>query len=395
MISFHMAPIYTPYRYLLLLVDFLIIVSFVILKLRDKTLLVRLTIPVALYCFILIISTLTVSKGDFSKSVFESLQYASSILLFFCFNKDTLSNNKVIYTIFGILTALILSNFIFFLIHPKGIVSGGSIYYLFDLQNDTPNYIFVYGFFVAIIGTKHDKLLIPSFIIYNACVIQVLFYDYSTGKVGAILLALLSFFMVFDKDIILKKIPTVVYALIPSLLFLLICVFRFQNLFEGFIVNVLHEDLTFHSRTYAWDYALKAIYKSPFIGYGYTKAKYGYSIIKELSLQFGHSHSEYFETMLHTGLIGFIAFSTPFTLLFRRDNRIRMKKDLTLRTFILCVFAFLIMAIDETVFCQPFIIFLGAGIYYSVNISTTPLPVDEKKPKKEKQHKGKVINEQA
>ena len=390
MIQTFASPIYTPFRYLILLIDLFVVLCFVFKIIKEPEIVFKLMIPVVLYCGITIISTLVVSKGSFSKAVYEMFQYSSCITMFFCFKKETIKNSIIIYILFGFLSALLLGNLIFFLIHQKGMIINGRTYYLFDLQNDTPNFIFSYGFFILVIGHYKEKLLIPAFIIYLSCLLQVIFYDYSTGRLGAIMLVVLSFFFVFDKDVILKRIPVFLYWIIPLGLFLFICVFRFHYYFKWLIVDILHEDLTFHTRLYAWDYGLKAISKSPFFGYGYDKASYHYNIINRLTDHYSHSHSEYLEVILRSGIIGFTMFATPFSLLFKRANKKLMGNNILIRIFTLCIFVFFIMGIDETVICPAIIMFLSLGLYYSYHINKNENVGTADVEEKQKNSEGKI-----
>lgn len=93
------------------------------------------------------------------------------------------------------------------------------------------------------------------------------FYVKSATGIIEVLLLLLLFTLInnkkFDK-LLNPKLLFFTYILLN----LLVVIFRIQNNFSWFFVDILGKDLTFTGRTYLWDYAINMINYHSFLGYG-------------------------------------------------------------------------------------------------------------------------------
>ena len=65
---------------------------------------------------------------------------------------------------------------------------------------------------------------------------------------------------------------------------------------------------TFTGRTYIWDQAKKKAFESSIIGHGYGTTRFALGELAEAEFQAFHSHNDFLEAFLATGLIGFIPF---------------------------------------------------------------------------------------
>lgn len=99
------------------------------------------------------------------------------------------------------------------------------------------------------------------------------------------------------------------------LIFLLFVVFRAQNMFEFFIVNVLHRDVGFSARTGIWDKAMQLIKEKPLIGYGCRTFS---TIVGDR-----HAHNMYLQIILQSGLAGFSCMLNYIRVAIKNSNHLK------------------------------------------------------------------------
>ena len=139
--------------------------------------------------------------------------------------------------------------------------------------------------------------------------------------------------------------------------FLAFVVFRLQNYFSFFIVNVLHRNLSFSTRTEIWDSAFGYISKKLLLGYGMES-------IEQATERFGYMtpHNRYLYLCYQGGIVMLIM----FFLFLAGGNRILRKAEKTKAAVYIsaCVCAFLVMMQFESyntpLFYVPFILMFHA-----------------------------------
>lgn len=105
----------------------------------------------------------------------------------------------------------------------------------------------------------------------------------------------------------IKKINIGVVIVLIMFILLLIIVFRVQNYFSGFLVNVLHKDITFTNRTYIWDDCFKVVKNNFWIGTGV----WNYETRLE-TIGIYHAHCTVLNVMLEAGILGLISYFYVF-----------------------------------------------------------------------------------
>ena len=229
---------------------------------------------------------------------------------------------------------------------------------LFGLESEFPNYA-IPTCAVLLIDVHNrknfEKKLFAVFIVLNAfCMLFII--DSSTSKVGAIVLIGL---LLCDR--VAKRISPRALVSIFLVAFILVIFFRITNYFSYIIVDVLKESITLHKRTYAWDYAIELIQKSPILGYGYIEKKYQYSIIYKYSgCWFAHPHNELLRIYLLGGIVNVIA---VIGLMYYTASVLKKYyEEKSVRILSYALFAMLIMSIVETCFSSYFYLLIGLAL---------------------------------
>lgn len=126
-------------------------------------------------------------------------------------------------------------------------------------------FLFAYVFF------KTEKNKVKGSVVLGINLLSVLIYDI-LQRISTSIVCLALFVIMVLLDTFLPKISRMVLVSafwILNILDVAIVVFRIQYIFEYFLVDVLHEDLTFDNRTYLWDEVLEHISNNPIWGYGH------------------------------------------------------------------------------------------------------------------------------
>ena len=139
--------------------------------------------------------------------------------------------------------------------------------------------------------------------------------------------------------------------------FLAFVVFRLQNYFSFFIVNVLHRNLSFSTRTEIWDSAFGYISKKLLLGYGMES-------IEQATERFGYMtpHNRYLYLCYQGGIVMLIMF---FCFLAGGDRILQKAEKTKAAVYIsACVCTFLVMmqfeSYNTTLFYVPFILMFHA-----------------------------------
>lgn len=124
-----------------------------------------------------------------------------------------------------------------------------------------PAYIVSY-LYMNITGKK-IRTIILSIIIFISAFIA----GSTTALVGLGVLLIFSIFSFLQRQYKIFNFRN--YIIITIVMFFGIVIFRLQNLFSFFIVDILNKDLTFTNRTGLWDITLNSIKEKPLIGHGW------------------------------------------------------------------------------------------------------------------------------
>ena len=150
----------------------------------------------------------------------------------------------------------------------------------------------------------------------------------------------LELFHIWDIPKLSKYLNLKIYLLLSIVAFLAIVVFRMQYLFESFIVNDLHRNITITGRTTIWDKSIALFLQNPIIGIGVED-------FSERTARIGlfHAHSTYLNIALEGGIMAIVAYLNIFLKTWARIKRNRSDKSVTILSFGILIY-FIISIIE-------------------------------------------------
>lgn len=269
--------------------------------------------------------------------------------------------------------SLIIGQFLSVLLFPQGIINANpefNVYiYLLGSDNTTTITLLLGALFVLFYADYSNnqvyKRLATMSIILTSLTFVLTWC--ATGIVGAIML-LGFYFLIYKRKADYSKFLNLrTYLIIALALFLIIVIFRLQNLFGFFVEGVLHKDLTFSYRTLIWDSCIYYIQHYPLIGIGIQDFA-----ARLVALNIYHAHCTFLQVLLEGGILGFLAFLNIFRVVWKKLRQCSSYKGASIIAF--GIFIYFITGLVE-VFqdSQMLYIFLVLG-YYS--------PILYKDPKK-------------
>lgn len=264
----------------------------------------KIILYICMFQIILFISTL-LNKGHY----IDFFSRACSIIGLCMITEINIIINKKRFLKFLFITmsSMIFINFLTLFIFPDG------LYFSVDINTDTPRYflgmdnrfIFIYlpGTTIAFLYSlyNYNKLKFKEFLIFLIAIFTLI----STWSVGAMLG--MSIFIIYFILIYKNKFSSILnfytYSLIITSIFFTIVVFRVQNYFKYFIVDILGKDLTLSGRTYIWDRTKDYILLKPIFGNGIEH----YKLIQSHIFQV-HAHCQFLNILYQGGILGLISF---------------------------------------------------------------------------------------
>ena len=187
-----------------------------------------------------------------------------------------------------------------------------------------------------------------------AVMISTMLYVWSgTGVVVCLLITL--FALVFQGKRIERFFNWASLSLTYVGIYCAIAVFRLQDLFSGFIVDVLHKDITFTGRTDLWDMAMLYISRKPYTGYGITA--------KFLTMKSGISYSPHnliLQILLAGGVVSLAAFIMMYVVTVKKLKPWKYKYSCLLAFSIFC---YLIASLTESTMNTQYLYFIFVFAY--------------------------------
>ncbi|MDE6670624.1 MAG: O-antigen ligase family protein [Ruminococcus sp.] len=277
---------------------------------------------------------------EYMRDNFSSL---GACLLFYLW----LNNNpKVLFKAVSVLQVFVYINLLTIIMFPHGLYS-------------TPNYDanWFLGYkniqirtILPIVGIS----IISSYYKYNRCNFNVILLilcslltfilnGSSTSIVGFAIFLLL--FIIY-KNRKLPKIFSLKNGIIVTILFfVLIVILKAQYLFDFFIEDILHKNLTFTGRTIIWERVLRLISQKLMLGYGYLTSDHYVHLLK--SPFFTHPHNYILYVMMNGGLV-----LTAILLIgygFANKTLKATRDSIYSKTILFVLFSFLIMGLTEAI----------------------------------------------
>ena len=249
---------------------------------------------------------------------------------------------KLLRPISLLLSSYIIINYLTLYLIPKG----------FDYPNHLNNYFLGYdnssvilvniGLFIMIYASYCLNKKISLMVIITTVIAFLTYYKlWAASCLVSVLLVIFFLIFVYKKDKVKKILNFKFLFIIAVSLFLLIVVFRFQNLFSVLIVNILHKSLTFTGRTKIWNRCVSQIIKHPILGLGVQNP-----VVRLDLLKIYHAHSTILNVLLEGGILSLLAYFNIFRVS-AKDLNVKNSKNNELIN--ICSFAFFVYLISTLV----------------------------------------------
>lgn len=316
-----------------LMISFAIIVAVYMKKFKIS----KLTMTYLAYNLVLLISTIK-NNGSITKLLSDfSMNLGMIFLIELYLKNDKMKIMKVLFSIFYFLMIL---NTISFIIVPEGFAVTQYLktpIYLLGIDNRF-SFTYIPGLCViAIYDFMKNNKITKLTIIYFMITFITFVYFWSAGALVAESMFFIYYILIYKlkyKNFTNKYFPIIIVS------FLGLVVFRVQNIFRFFIVDILHKDLTFSSRTILWDKAIKIINNNMWLGTGIQKSEFSIKAISAF-----HAHSHFLNIMFQSGIIGVIIYIYLIFDAFKRLNEYRKNVIAQMVAFTLFVL-FIMLTVD-------------------------------------------------
>lgn len=301
----------------------------------------KFTVIFSIFCIFLLLSTIIGEQA--SVYDFFRIYYRLIAITYYIDWGLKLKANNILISLYNSLYIIILINFLTIIIYPNGLYAAEYTNNWFLLYDNTHIFWYMPALLLAYINLKiKNKKITLDFIILLTMITYSVYYCFSANSVVAYTILLI--FLAFKKHT--HKITFLnakTYFIAFFVLFLLIVIFRAQEIFSWLIVDILHKDLTFTNRTIIWDRIIVLIKENWIIGYGLENANI---IAHKLgNSHFAHAHN----TLLNVLYKGGIFTLTSFIMLMKESIKKLQKYNhytiSKIASFI--VFCILIMTIFE------------------------------------------------
>lgn len=158
---------------------------------------------------------------------------------------------------------------------------------------------------------------------------SLLSYLYVKSATAVFAFGILGLFLILQRywNVLCRVITVRRVAAFLVILFILIYIFDFQNIFYSFLTSSVlgkgeeYYGITLNSRTIIWEYAMNLIKKKPLLGYGALSEQeiHNYALYGA-----DHCHNIFIEILFRTGIVGCFFY---FYYLFKPFKSIVMKKE--------------------------------------------------------------------
>lgn len=265
----------------------------------------KIQILIILYILVLLLST-TINGQDL---VYFMTQYIPilgiSMYTEYVLKKDSIAFLK---SLSALMFIEIFLNSISIFLFPKGMYGTG-IYGSYDYFMGYDNYsaeTLVIGLGIIFLNSyiNNEKITIIPITAAFLMLFSYLTTQPATALIALILeLILIICTFTIGKKKELKLVNYKTFLIIWIILFLIIIVFRLQDIFSWLIVDKMNKDLTFTGRTFIWDRCFDYFLTSPVIGNGVINFNLRASLVNIY-----HAHSTILNVLIEGGIIGIISY---------------------------------------------------------------------------------------
>ncbi len=280
-----------------------------------------MTITVVVLCAVLWLTT-RISDGDMSTAMLRCcILLTAYVVVADLVRRKPKAGIQTLYVLF--LVAFALNLIVLLALYSRhGFRSAGD-YWLFGQKNAMRNIIFP-TILLAFLNDRinRNKAITVSTVLVSVLSLFSLILAESTTSVVLCLLILgLNFWQIFFKNTILDLKKIIIIFLFVSITVVLARNFMFVSYF---VTTILGKDLTFTSRIYIWDAAVKGILKSPLWGTGIQTLEHtGLNVGKYFFAS--HAHNALLDVFYKNGIFGFLSTCVMYVL--SCVSVIRLKKN--------------------------------------------------------------------
>ncbi len=240
--------------------------------------------------------TTYLKNGD----IYYSLKNSINVLGLCLVCEFALYENPKIFlkTMLFYLTVLNVINFGTIFVYPEGMyLNNSGMYTNWFLGYKNSHILYILPWLILLILdtlNKNKRIPIYLYLILLFSLAMMIRLEASTSIIALFSLIVCLFFR--NKLEKFKLVTGKNLLVISFVLFLLIVIFRVQDIFSFIFVDVLDKTLTFTGRTYIWDNALEKISQSFLFGYGDNSFFYNKYILS--------THNQFLGIVYETGIIG-------------------------------------------------------------------------------------------
>lgn len=357
------APINDSYGSLFIRIIFFDSLIIYALNIKKLTLLSPVTKCLIGYSFLIFLFTAMNGNATWFVGMYYAISMSAyCVLIDLKFREDSLFVLDFITRLFGFILILTL---VFQLINPTvfGVGAGSGNNYNFWVSDNEMGYVYV----PLVVAVACREWIIKQKFSWKTCFFIAVastsvFMAWSGACVTGTIIMLIGFVVaLFDIKWFTFKRLFILYLV----LFIGIVIFRIQDIFSFFIVDVLHKDLTLTGRVYAWDMALETIRNNLFIGYGTING--GRLTILQVWANTDpvSTHSFFLEVTLQGGLIGIALYVLAY--IFAGRKLLNNSGNRLIIFIAASIFAVLVMYITEGWIYHTFQYTLLYLAYYSEN----------------------------
>ena len=271
---------------------------------------------------------------------------------------------EMLWAVVIVATALSLIDIASFFLFPDGIYGPKETrldHFFFGHRNAAFNLIFASTGSSLLIDALMGKRVSWRTILLTGMGLFQLLWNYSATSCVALLLSIL--LVALCQWRLPRRLVNGLTAAIYGLgSFLVLVVFRVQDVFSPFITQVLNRTVTFTGRTYVWDKAIELVTNDPlhaFLGYG--PMSNAANLLNSNGWTYYHTHNEVLWLLFTGGLVALALAGFAFALIVSSLYRDRKSYPVTILVAILIgLMTILLMEISEG-FCVPY--FLALSYY--------------------------------
>lgn len=355
------APINESYGSLFIRIIFFDSLLIYALNFRKLRLLSPVTKCLIGYSFLVFLFTAVNSNATWFVGMYYAVSMSAyCILIDLKFQEDSIFVLNFITRLFGFVLMITL---VFQLINPTafGVGASSNNNYNFWVSDNEMGYVYV-PLVIAVACREwiiKQKFSWKTYFCVAVASISV-FLAWSGACVTGTIIMLVGFIVaVFDIKWFTFRKLFIMYLV----LFFGIVVFRIQDIFSFFIVDVLHKDLTLTGRVYAWDMALETIRDNLLIGYGTING--GRLTILQVWANTDpvSTHSFFLEVTLQGGIIGIVLYVLAY--IFAGRKLLKNSGNRLIIFIAASIFSVLVMYITEGWIYHTFQYTLLYLAYYS------------------------------